>query len=102
MITRAKAGILKPRHRADLAHTEIIPLRRSLFACSDPKTYKTASKDEKWVQAMKQELDALHRNETWILVPRPATSNVVGSKWLFRTKFRSDGSIERHKARLVA
>lgn len=33
---------------------------------------------------------------------RPENSNVVGSKWVFRTKYRSDGSIDRHKARIVA
>lgn len=36
------------------------------------------------------------------LVPRLKNSNVVGSKWIFRTKFNSDGTIERYKARLVA
>lgn len=35
-------------------------------------------------------------------MPRPTTHNVVGSKWVFRTKFHADGTIERLKARLVA
>lgn len=28
--------------------------------------------------------------------------NVIGLKWVFRTKFNTDGSIQKHKARLVA
>ncbi|RVX17038.1 Retrovirus-related Pol polyprotein from transposon RE1 [Vitis vinifera] len=36
-----------------------------------------------------------------LLVPRPADTNIVGSKWVFRTKYLPDGSIERLKARLV-
>ncbi|RVW80531.1 putative mitochondrial protein [Vitis vinifera] len=36
------------------------------------------------------------------LVPRPVNTNIVGSKWVFRTKYFSDGSVERLKARLVA
>jgi hypothetical protein len=32
----------------------------------------------------------------------PAGKRTIGSKWVFKTKFRADGSIERHKARLVA
>ena len=35
-------------------------------------------------------------------MPRPKNVNVIGSKWIFRTKFKEYGSVERHKARLVA
>uniref|UniRef100_A0A2N9HMZ2 Integrase catalytic domain-containing protein n=1 Tax=Fagus sylvatica TaxID=28930 RepID=A0A2N9HMZ2_FAGSY len=45
---------------------------------------------------------ALHQNKTWSLVPRQADMNIVGSRWVFKTKLKSDGSIERFKARLVA
>ncbi|KAI3719151.1 hypothetical protein L6452_20045 [Arctium lappa] len=102
MTTRAKAGIFKPRHRADLSYTTNHALHHALFASSDPKTFKTAVKDPKWIHAMRRELDALHQNSTWSLVPRPVNRNVVGSKWVFRTKYHSDGTIDRHKARLVA
>ena len=46
-------------------------------------------------------LRILQSNRIWILVPRLANTNIVGSKWVFRTKYLSDGSIERLKARLV-
>ena len=32
----------------------------------------------------------------------PNGKKVVGSRWIYKTKFNSNGSIERHKARLVA
>ncbi|XP_076913547.1 uncharacterized protein LOC143572213 [Bidens hawaiensis] len=64
------------------------------------KGVKSAAKDPKWLAAMYEELDALHNNQTWTLVPRPPASNVVGSKWVYRVKYHSDGSIERYKARL--
>ncbi|KAJ0640006.1 putative RNA-directed DNA polymerase [Helianthus annuus] len=102
MITRAKDGVFKPRHRVDLAHTEHIPLHHALLSTADPTSYQAASKDPKWIRAMHLEVNALHKNHTWTLVPRPFNANIVGSKWLFRTKFPADGSIERHKARLVA
>jgi Reverse transcriptase (RNA-dependent DNA polymerase) len=36
------------------------------------------------------------------LVPASEAQNVVGCKWVFKTKRKSTGEIERHKARLVA
>lgn len=51
---------------------------------------------------MHVEIQALQNNETWELVPRPITSNIVGSKSGFLTKYRSNDSIDRYKARLVA
>ncbi|KAJ9554025.1 hypothetical protein OSB04_018070 [Centaurea solstitialis] len=99
MQTRAKSGIFKPKHRVDLAHTTI---SSALFAATDPRSFKTAVKHPLWVTAMKKEMEALRRNQTWTLVPRPPHHNVVGSKWLYHTKYRADGSVERYKARLVA
>ena len=51
---------------------------------------------------MDEEVQALQHNHTWVLVPRPAHTNIVGSKQVFRIKYFSDGFIERLKARLVA
>jgi len=51
---------------------------------------------------MDEEVQALQNNHTWKLVPRPANTKFVGSKWVFRTKYLPDGSIDRLKARLVA
>ncbi|KAK0579498.1 hypothetical protein LWI29_027164 [Acer saccharum] len=44
----------------------------------EPKMLKTAFKDCRWVEAMQDELYALHDNNTWELVPRPPSVNVQG------------------------
>ena len=51
---------------------------------------------------MKEELDALSKNYTWDLVTLLPGKSVVGCKWIYKIKTRSDGSIECYKARLVA
>lgn len=45
---------------------------------------------------------ALDHQGTWDLVPLPSHVVPITSKWLFKIKRKSDGSIERYKARLVA
>ena len=50
---------------------------------------------------MDDEYNALIKNKTWELVPRPLDVNIIRSMWIFRHKEKSDGSFERHKARLV-
>ncbi|GKU93099.1 hypothetical protein SLEP1_g6727 [Rubroshorea leprosula] len=45
---------------------------------------------------------ALERNQTWELVDFPKDNKVVSLKWVYKTKYNSDGSIHKHKARLIA
>ncbi|RVW93124.1 Retrovirus-related Pol polyprotein from transposon RE1 [Vitis vinifera] len=89
MVTRAKSGIHKKRSFI-VQHT------------TEPRTYSQASKNDSWVQAMNSEYQALLRNNTWSLVPPPSSAHIVGCRWIYKLKYRPDGSIDRHKARLVA
>ncbi|GJX30973.1 ribonuclease H-like domain-containing protein [Tanacetum coccineum] len=57
---------------------------------------------EKYTNAMNQEIDALLRNDTWELVELHEGRKAIGSKWIYKIKFRSIGEIDRYKARLVA
>ena len=47
-------------------------------------------------------MSALENNKTWEIVERPKEKNIVDCKWIFTLKYKADGSLERHKARLVA
>eukprot|EP00253_Pinus_taeda_P005204 PITA_05204 len=67
----------------------------------DPIHFEDAVKEEKWVVAMEEEIEAIERNETWELVSLPKGKHVIGVKWVYNTKSNIEGKIERHKARLV-
>jgi hypothetical protein len=65
-------------------------------------TVAQAKSHPSWFAAMESELQALHKNDTWTLCPRPLNKNIIKNKWVFKLKQHFGGSIERYKARLVA
>ncbi|GKB92075.1 ribonuclease H-like domain, reverse transcriptase, RNA-dependent DNA polymerase [Tanacetum coccineum] len=73
-----------------------------LLVKDEPKNYKEASNDQKWIEAMKVELDSINRNNTWVLTTLPTGHKAIGLKWVFKTKKDANGNIIKHKARLVA
>lgn len=51
---------------------------------------------------MEEEISALKQNQTWELVPNQRDMKPISCKWVYKIKRHNDGSIERHKVRLVA
>ena len=70
-----------------------------------PKSYLQAMKTiyhEQWYIAMKDEIESLEKNKTWILIKPPPNAVIIGNMWVFKIKQTITGKIERFKARLVA
>ncbi|BBH09623.1 ADP glucose pyrophosphorylase large subunit 1 [Prunus dulcis] len=74
----------------------------ALFVDADPIMFEEASKDEKWVKAMDQEIDSIKKNDTWELVDLPQGKKPIGVKWVYKTKLNAQGEVEKYKAHLVA
>ena len=51
---------------------------------------------------MNEEYHSLLENNTWDLVPLPKGRKLIRYKWVYRTQYGPDGSIDKHKARLVS
>nr|GEW82797.1 putative ribonuclease H-like domain, reverse transcriptase, RNA-dependent DNA polymerase [Tanacetum cinerariifolium] len=68
----------------------------------EPKSYEEVALDKNWIQAMNEEMHALYENNTWDLVELPRNKRAIRSKWVYKTKLKSTGEIDRYKARLVA
>ncbi|XP_047251496.1 uncharacterized protein LOC124886658 [Capsicum annuum] len=55
-----------------------------------PHTFRQALKHPEWRLAMKDQFDALIRNQTWELVPRGPNKNVVDCKWIYRIRKKAE------------
>jgi len=70
----------------------------------DPTPYQEAISDidsNRWLEAMKSEMDSMYKNQVWTLVDPPEGIVPIGCKWVFKKKIGSDGKVETYKARLV-
>nr|XP_016509203.1 PREDICTED: uncharacterized protein LOC107826699 [Nicotiana tabacum] len=76
-------------------------LIKNILHGTEPCSYEEAAADPAWQTAMNQEFEALYANHTWSLVPFPVGKRTIGCKWVYKVKYKVDGSIERFKARLV-
>ncbi|GJQ93956.1 putative RNA-directed DNA polymerase [Tanacetum coccineum] len=74
----------------------------SINKIHEPTTYQEAVKDSRWIEAMNQEIEALNRNNTWEITDLPKGRKAIGSKWVWKVKYKSNGDIERFKARVGA
>ncbi|KAG7528438.1 Integrase catalytic core [Arabidopsis suecica] len=67
-----------------------------------PQRYEEAKGIKEWDNAVDDEVQAMLRNHTWDEEELPQGKKCVSSKWVFTIKYKSNGDIERYKARLVA
>lgn len=46
---------------------------------------------------MQDELEGMELNNTWTIVLLPKGKHTIGCRWLYKIKYRSDGSVDPHK-----
>ncbi|KRY26488.1 Copia protein, partial [Trichinella britovi] len=72
---------------------------------SDPISFEEALNRpdaKEWLKAINEELASHHENQSWEPAVLPPHKKAIKSKWVFKTKYKEDGTIEKRKARLVA
>ena len=68
----------------------------------EPTSYEEYIQKKEWVEAMTKEYQSIMKNDFWDIVPKPEGKSVVSSKWIYKIKHVTNGSIEKYKARFVA
>ena len=67
------------------------------------RQYIAKRKVARWMDAMEEEMQSLHKNQTWELVELPKGKRAMGCKWVYKKKeviSKKEG--EKFKACLVA
>ena len=70
-----------------------------------PNTHKQALKSPQWIhwqKAEQDELNSLRKKEVFEESTLPSHSKALGTKWVYRVKYDTQGAIKQYKARLVA
>eukprot|EP00253_Pinus_taeda_P013937 PITA_13937 len=55
-----------------------------------------------WKQAMDAEFQSLQKNHTWTLSDLLTRKKPISCKWVYKVKYKADGTLDKYKARLVA
>lgn len=64
--------------------------------------FKHASKENVWKEAMKCEIEAIERNNTWELTDRSNGHKAIDFKWVYKLKKDINGGVIKYNACLVA
>lgn len=68
----------------------------------EPETVHDAIKLQRWNSVMQAKYEALMKNGTLKLLELPPGKKANDSKWVFKAKYKIDGTLDKHKARLVS
>ncbi|GKV51302.1 hypothetical protein SLEP1_g57970 [Rubroshorea leprosula] len=69
---------------------------------AEPTCYDEAYGKQEWENSMKEEIGSIEKNNTWELVDKPERKTPIGVKWVYRVKYKTNGSVQKYKSRLVA
>ena len=61
----------------------------------EPTCFEEVASYDQWKDAMQNEYDALINNDTWRLVDPPIGIKPIGCKWIYKFKYKGDGSLEK-------
>ena len=75
-----------------------------LIENNEPTTYEeslNSSEFNKWLIAMKSEMDSMYTNQVWPLVDPLERIKPIGCKWIFKKKTSMEGNVITYKSELV-
>jgi hypothetical protein len=68
----------------------------------EPSSYEEEAYQQVWKDVMTQEYQSIMSNDVWEIVMRPEGNSMLTSKWIYKIKNATDGSIDKYKVRFLA
>jgi hypothetical protein len=68
----------------------------------EPQVFKEAKGRHEWEKPMEAEHESLMKKQTWDLKALPLGKKPIGYKWVYKVKYKVDGTLDKYKAWLVA
>jgi hypothetical protein len=68
---------------------------------TEPSFHGEVAGQQVWNHAMTKEYQSIMKNVVWDIVLRPKGKSVVTSKWIYKIKHATDGSVEKYKVIFV-
>ena len=83
--------VRKPARYDDESHFigYALAVAEEIEEVAEPKSYSEAiscANSSKWLVAMQEEVESLHKNDTWDLVKLPKGKRVITCKWIYKKK----------------
>ncbi|KAL4119480.1 hypothetical protein QTP88_012287 [Uroleucon formosanum] len=97
-------NVMVLRDRSTLKKPDRYNIHTFIAKCVNPLNYDetmTGPNKNEWEHTMHDEITSLYENETWSLVDLPQNKIALRNAWVFKTKYKTDGSLDKFKARLV-
>jgi hypothetical protein len=94
-LRRSSRQIRLPERYKDYA------LMSSISNVIEPMSFDEANGHDEWRNAMEEEYESIMKKNTWELTEFPKHKKPIGCKWIYKPNFKSDGSIDKYKARIV-
>jgi hypothetical protein len=79
----------------------ILQEKLHVVSAKEPSSLSEVEQDPHWKAGMMEEIRAIEENDTWTLTDLPTDKRAIELKWIFKLKRDEQGSVVKHKARLV-
>jgi len=95
-LRRSKRKVVLPARYRDgnfvSMHSCFLP---NLINDCEPYCFDEATSVKEWDSAMNDEMNALIKNQTWDLMPKPKEVKPITCKWVYKIKRKADGNVDR-------